>query len=174
MISRAASRINTIAVLSFAATEQLDITTTSLVWCYKEYSATPTRVLITHSIPTRLSISTATQISSVIPATVSPIQTPEVTVLDLTTTTTIIGHRIQISLSKAQITGILVLVHREATALDLITTTTIGLRIQIFPIIGILKDRILSDKTILDRERITLARILGSASVERFRHIIPV
>ena len=61
----------------------------------------------------------------------------EVTVLDSITTTTIIGHRIQISLSKAPITGTLVSAHREATALDLTTTTTttIGLRIQISPIL---------------------------------------
>ena len=107
----------------------------------------------------------------------------EVTVLDSITTTTIIGHRIQISLSKAPITGTLVSAHREATALDLTTTTTtIGLRIQISPIlIWILKERevsvkdqTLSGKTILDKERITLAPIPGSVLVERFRHTIPV
>ena len=156
---------------SFVATEPLDTTITFSASCFKGFNATLAvfQVLTTRSILILQSISTATPISNVIPATVSPIQTPEaitlgsiaiiIIIMDFQIRIGILRGRDLVTRDSAHLAAIL-----EATPVSIIMPFH---RIQIsqinkeqVSITGILKQQEVSVK-----DQITLILV----SVERFR-----
>ena len=155
---------------SFVATEPLDTTITFSASCFKGFNATLAvfQVLTTRSILILQSISTATPISNVIPATVSPIQTPEAITLGSIAIIIIMDFQIRIGILRGRD-----LVTRDSAHLAaILEATPVSIimpfhRIQIsqinkeqVSITGILKQQEVSVK-----DQITLILV----SLERFR-----